>query len=77
MKITDKRSCKTLCFSDVPNGQVFKTFATSSRVYMKTSDVVDSDRDVISNAVMLENGLAHLFDDNTEVVVVNAELIIT
>jgi hypothetical protein len=77
MKITDKRKYDPVCFVNVPIGSIFKPFATSSRVYMKTSSVVNSDRDVISNAVMLENGFAHFFDDDMEVIPVDAELIIT
>lgn len=76
MKITDKRSGKRVLFCHLLVGTVFQT-PSSNYFYMKTSFVEDVDGEMITNAVRLDNGLPHRFDDDVEVVKYDAELIIT
>lgn len=76
MKITDKRTGKLVMFCHLRVGVVFKA-ASTEHFYMKTSRVEDVDGGVITNAVRLDNGLPHKFDDDTNVILVDAELIIT
>lgn len=76
MKITDKRNGKLVIFCHLRVGAVFKA-ASSDNFYMKTSRVEDADGEVITNAVRFDNGLPHKFDDDTKVILVDAELIIT
>lgn len=76
MKITDKSSGKHTMFCRLRVGAVFKA-ASSDHFYMKTSIVDDDDGEVLTNAVRLDNGLSHKFDDDADVIIVEAELIIT
>lgn len=75
MKITNNRK-NPIAFKGVSAGEVF-TSVTSPNFYIRTSEVMDDEGDVISNAVNLSNGLAHYFDGDIAVMVVDAELIIT
>ena len=75
MKITNNRK-NPIAFKDVSAGEVFVS-VTSPNFYIRTSEVMDDEGNVISNSVNLETGLAHYFDGNIAVMVVNAELIIT
>ena len=75
MKITNRRK-NPIAFRDVEIGEVF-TSAMSPNFYIRTSEVMDDEGDVISNSVNLSNGLIHYFDGGIAVMVVDAELIIT
>jgi hypothetical protein len=75
MKITDRRCPKTAKFGHLQVGTVFK-HKLFEEFYIKTS-IVDDDNELIINAVRLDNGLATYFDDNDEIVKVDAELVIT
>lgn len=76
MKISDRRGTKGEMFRHLQMGTVFKGLHTNY-FYIKTSGTKDNDGEVITNAVRLDNGLAHYFDDDVEVIKVDAELIIT
>ena len=75
MKITNHRK-NPIAFRDVDIGEVF-TSITSPNFYIRISEVMDDEGDVIYNSVNLSNGLTHYFDGGIAVMVVNAELIIT
>ena len=77
MKIADKRGSKQVVFCHLPVGAVFQYTTVVSHFYMKTSIVEDVDGEMITNAVRLDNGLPHKFDDDTKVIKVDAELVIT
>jgi hypothetical protein len=76
MKITDKVNKLTKRFCYVAMGQVF-TPQSSNNFYIRTSGVTDYEGRLLSNAVRLDNGLAKRFDVDEEVIVVDAELIVT
>lgn len=75
MKITDKVNKLTKRFCYVGMGQVF-TPKSSNNFYIRTSGVTDYEGRLLSNAVRLNDGLAHMFDVDEEVIVVDAELIV-
>ena len=77
MKINDKRGGKQVMFCHLPVGAVFQSTSVVPQIYMKTSIVEDVDGEMITNAVRLDNGLPHKFDDDTKVIKVDAELVIT
>lgn len=77
MKIVDKRGGKHVMFCHLPIGAVFQCTSVTPHFYMKTSIVEDVDGEMITNSVRLDNGLPHKFDDDTKVIKVDAELVIT
>ena len=77
MKVSDKRGVKQIMFCHLPVGAVFQSMSAAPNFYMKTSIVEDANGKMITNAVRLDNGLPHKFDDDTKVIKVEAELIIT
>lgn len=72
MKISDKRM-KCTEFEDLKIGQVF---LYNDKFFMKTTDSYCED-DKHDNSVCLSTGELDCFDDETQVMPVNAELIIT
>ena len=75
MKITSKNSSKYNLFCHLRVGTVFKD-ASSGNLYMKISIVDDANGKVLANAVKLDNGYAGKFNDDAEIVKVDAELIV-
>ena len=74
MKITDN-SPKPMIFKDLTEGDVFKyEHSGILGLYMKVSDGGWSDK--TTNALELNEAYTTYFTDNTEVIKVNAELII-
>lgn len=72
MKIADNSTTNTP-FATLEVGSVFK-FA--NLIFMKTSDVIDKDLGIPSNAIMLDNGSSAMFASDTIVTVVDCELVI-
>lgn len=74
MKITDKRSGEHAYFGDLQVGDVFEWM---EEYYVVIPHILDCDTENHYNAFSFSNDVLDHFDNDIEVVKINAELVIT
>lgn len=75
MKFTDKRTKTRVLFGDIKTGACFITLS-DGHINMKMY-IADHDYPNVYNMVDLVTGKQFSFEDNEEVIAVNAEILIT